>query len=57
MKLGRLNPIGVATLLSPSVIASAARQSSALVGQSGLLRRCAPRNDGAGRSDGGGGAS
>jgi hypothetical protein len=28
------------------VIASEARQSSALFGQSGLLRRFAPRNDG-----------
>jgi hypothetical protein len=28
------------------VIASEARQSSALFGQSGLPRRCAPRNDG-----------
>jgi hypothetical protein len=28
------------------VIASVARQSSALFGQSGLLRRFAPRNDG-----------
>jgi hypothetical protein len=57
MKLGRLNPIGVATLLSPFVIASEAKQSSALVEQSGLLRRCAPRNDGAGCHDGGGRAS
>jgi hypothetical protein len=31
-----------------SVIASVAKQSSALVGQSGLPRRCAPRNDGFG---------
>jgi hypothetical protein len=31
-----------------AVIASGARQSSALVGQSGLLRRFAPRNDGLG---------
>jgi hypothetical protein len=49
MKLGRLNHIGVA---APSiansfpVIASEARQSSALVGQSGLPRRSALRNDG-----------
>ena len=39
MKLGRLNQLGIA----PAVIASGARQSSAVVGQSGLLR-CA-RND------------
>jgi hypothetical protein len=48
MKLGRLNHIGVATPSiadSLSAIASAARQSSALVGPSGLLRRYAPRND------------
>jgi hypothetical protein len=49
MKLAPLNHIGVATPSSADslpVIASAARQSSALVGQSGLLRRFAPRNDG-----------
>jgi hypothetical protein len=60
MKLGHLNHIGVAAHFIAdlhTVIASEARQSSALVGQSGLLRRCAPRNDGAGRSDGGGRAS
>jgi hypothetical protein len=34
--------------LTLAVIASEARQSSALVGQSGLLRRFAPRNDGEG---------
>jgi hypothetical protein len=48
MKLGRLHHIGVATPSispSPPVIASAARQYSALVGPSGLLRRFAPRND------------
>jgi hypothetical protein len=60
MKLTRLNPIGVvmpSNSASFPVIASGAKQSSALVGQSGLLRRCAPRNDGAGRSDGGESAS
>jgi hypothetical protein len=31
-----------------AVIASGARQSSALVGQTGLPRRFAPRNDGEG---------
>jgi hypothetical protein len=59
MKLDRLNPAGVATH-TLAVIASEARQSSAVLGQSGLLRfarndgvgqsglpsRCAPRNDG-----------
>ncbi len=41
MKLGRLTQ-------SLFVIASKARQSSALVGQSGLPRRFAPRHDGEG---------
>jgi hypothetical protein len=35
-----------ATTHARFVIASEARQSSALVGQSGLPRRYAPRNDG-----------
>ena len=43
MKLAHPNPIGVA----PYVIASEARQSSAVVGLSGLLRDA--RNDGWGR--------
>jgi hypothetical protein len=46
-----LNHIGVATPAIADgfpVIASEARQSSALLGQSGLLRRFAPRNDGVG---------
>ena len=43
MKLSRLNDIGV----TPFVIASEARQSSAVVVQSGLLRDA--RNDGRGR--------
>jgi hypothetical protein len=38
--IDHLNPISLA------VIASEARQSSALFGQSGLPRRFAPRNDG-----------
>ena len=43
MKLGRLNYIGAVS--HTSVFASEARQSSALFGQSGLPRRCAPRKD------------
>jgi hypothetical protein len=35
---------------TPAVIASEAKQSSTLVGQSGLPRRFAPRNDGNGVS-------
>jgi hypothetical protein len=35
---------------TPAVIASEAKQSSALVGISGLPRRCASRNDGTGAS-------
>jgi hypothetical protein len=49
MKLGCLNHIGVATpsiAASLPVIASEARQSRGRGRQSGLLRRCAPRNDG-----------
>jgi hypothetical protein len=57
MKQARLNLVGVATPSiadSFSVIASGAKQSSALVGQSGLLRRFAPRNDGTGFRHGNG---
>jgi hypothetical protein len=60
MRPANSNHIGIAKpsiAASLPVIASGAQQSSALVGQSGLLRRFAPRNDEAGCHDGGGRAS
>ena len=51
MKSARLNQTGIATpsiAATLPVIASEARQSSAMPGQSGLPRRYAPRNDGIG---------
>jgi hypothetical protein len=40
--------INLIKIFTPAVIASEAKQSSALVGISGLPRRCASRNDGTG---------